>query len=102
MLQFPLVHAGDFSKQMPREQFFFSQVTSALFIKIKTGKNFRKKVKLDMATSEHADEVLPTFSLGMDFLTPKKEPRERENKTINGFVSFHNSSFLRMNSPVIF
>lgn len=32
-----------------------------------------------MATSE-ADKDLPTFSLGMVFLTPDKEPREREKK----------------------
>ena len=49
-----------------------------------------------MATSEQADEDLPTFSLGMDFLTPEKEPRERENKTINGFISFRNSNFISM------
>ena len=37
--------------------------------------------KLNMESCEPADEEeLPTFSLGIEFLTPQKEQKEKENK----------------------
>ena len=50
----------------------------------RTWKNERyngRQFKVNMESCEPADEEeLPTFSLGMEFLTPQKERKEKENK----------------------
>ena len=33
-----------------------------------------------MTTSERTDADMPSFSLGLEFLSPEKEPKEKQNK----------------------
>ena len=80
MLHIPIAHARDVSKQIPREKNF-----SAIFyfgiLPLKNWLRLRRQFKLNMESFEPADEEeLSTFSLGMEFLTPQKERKEKENK----------------------
>ena len=64
----------------PREK-----IVSAIFyfgiLLLKNWLRIRRQFKLSMESCEPADEEeLPTFSLGMEFLTPQKERKEKENK----------------------
>ena len=63
---------------MPPEKFFSASDFGISYSK--TGENFNKKLKLNIAISEPADEDLPTFSLGLEYLTPTKQPKEKEKK----------------------
>ena len=48
---------------------------------LKNWLRLRRKFKLNMESCKPADEEeLPTFSLGMEFLTPQKGRKEKENK----------------------
>lgn len=48
---------------------------------IKNWLRLQRQFKLNMESCEPADEEeLPTFSLGMEFLTLQKERKEKENK----------------------
>ena len=48
---------------------------------LKNWLRLRRQFKLNMESFEPADEEeLSTFSLGMEFLTPQKERKEKENK----------------------
>ena len=73
MLHIPIGHAHDVSKQIPREK----NLSAILYFGILLLKNWlrlRRQFKLDVESYEPADEEeLPTFSLGMEFLTPPKE-----------------------------
>ena len=52
-----------------------------LHFAFKNGRNFQQNVKLQMATREPADEeALPTFSLGLEFLTPEKNLKKRKKE----------------------
>ena len=58
----------------------------------RTWKNERyngRQFKVNMESCEPADEEeLPTFSLGMEFLTPQKERKAKENKEQALLVSY--------------
>ena len=50
-------------------------------INLKNWLRLRRQFKLNMESCKPADEEeLPNFSLGMEFLTPQKERKEKENK----------------------
>ena len=61
------------------------QIFSAIFhfgiLLLKNWLRLRQQFKLNMESCRPTDEgELPTFSLGMEFLTPQKERKEKENK----------------------
>ena len=64
---------------MPRKK-IFSASDLGIFA-FKNGGKLQQKVKLNIAISEPADEEhLPTFSLGLEFLTPEKQAKTKKEK----------------------
>ena len=58
-----------------------NSVSDFLHFAFKNGRNFQQNVKLQMATREPADEEAhPTFSLGLEFLTPEKNLKKRKKE----------------------
>ena len=81
MLYIPIVHAHYVSKEISREKKNFSAIFYFGILLLKNWLRLRRQFKLSMESYEPADEEeLPTFSLGMEFLTPQKERKEKENK----------------------
>ena len=77
MLHIPIVHAHDVSKQIPREKNILRDFLLWDFNWLR----IRWQFTPNMENCEPADEEeLPTFSLGMEFLTPQKGRKEKENK----------------------
>ena len=77
VLHIPIVHAHDVSKQIPQEKKIFSAIFYFGILLLKNWLRLRWQLKLNMESCEPADEEeLPTFSLGMEFLTPQKERKE--------------------------
>ena len=77
VLHIPVVHAHDVSKQIPREKSFSPRFFYFGILLLKNWLTLRRQLKLNMESCEPADEEeLPTFSLGMEFLTPQKERKE--------------------------
>ena len=81
MLYIPIVHAHYVSKEISREKKNFSAIFYFGILLLKNWLRLRRQFKLSMESCEPADEEeLPNFSLGMEFLTPQKERKEKENK----------------------
>ena len=94
VLHIPNVHAHYVSKQIPREKNFLRDFLLSDFT-IKKLVKTSAAIRLNMESCEPDDEEeLLTFSLGMEFLTPHKEQKEKENK--------ESKVHTRMNSPVSF
>ena len=66
----------------------FSSIFYFGILLLKNWLRLRQQFKLNMESFESADEEeLSTFSLGMEFLTPQKEWKEKENKEQAQLVS---------------
>ena len=74
MLHIPIVHAHGISKQIPREKKIFYGIFCFGILLQKNWLRLWQQFKLNMESCEPVDEEeLPTFSLGMEFLTPPKK-----------------------------
>ena len=94
MLHIPIVHAHGISKQIPREKKIFYGIFYFGILLQKNWLRLWQQFKLNMESCEPVDEEeLPTFSLGMEFLTPpKKMERKRKQRTsMAGVIPFRNS-----------
>ena len=61
----------------PSRKIIFSAIFYFGILLLKNWLRLRRQLKLNMESCEPADEEeLPTFSLGMEFLTPQKERKE--------------------------
>ena len=59
-----------------------NSVSDFLHFAFKNGRNLQQNVELQMKTREPADEeALPTFSSGLEFLTPEKNLKKRKKRT---------------------
>lgn len=88
MLRIPIVHAHDIRKKSLEQKKSFSAIFYFGILLLKNWLRLRQQFKLNMESFESADEEeLSTFSLGMDFLTPQKEWKEKENKEQAWLVS---------------
>ena len=68
-------------RNLSRKKNIFSAIFYFGILLLKNWLRLRRQFKLSMESCEPADEEeLPNFSLGMEFLTPQKERKEKENK----------------------
>ena len=84
VLHIPIVHAHDASKQIPREK-NFSGIFYFGILLLKNWLRLRRQFKLNMENFAPPDEEeLPTFSSGMELLTPQKERKKKKTKNKHG------------------